>query len=45
MKNLNDIEMPEYFCKRIHELFDPKNKGSQRFRKNFKYNKSISKDG
>ena len=42
MKNLNDIEMPEYFCKRIHELFDPKNKGSQRFRKIFKYDKYVS---
>ena len=28
MKNLNDFEMPEYFCKRLHELFDPKHKGS-----------------
>ena len=39
IKDLNDIEMPEYFCKRLNELFDPKHKGSQRFRKIFKYDK------
>ena len=39
IKDLNDIEMPEYFCKRLNELFDPKYKGSQRFRKIFKYDK------
>ena len=32
MKTLNNFEMPEYICKRLHALFDPK-KGSQRFRK------------
>ena len=37
IKDLSDIEMPEYFCKKLYELFDPKYKGSQRFRKIFKY--------
>ena len=41
MKNLNDVEMPHYFCKIIHELFYSKNKGSQRFRKIFKYDKYV----
>ena len=29
------------FCKRLYELFDPKHKGSQRFRKILKYNEYI----
>ena len=37
-RDLNEIEKPDYFCKRLYELFDPKYKGSQRFRKIFKYN-------
>ena len=37
-RDLNEIEKPEYFCKRLYELFDHKYKGSQRFRKIFKYN-------
>ena len=37
IKDLSNIEMPEYFCKKLYELFDPKHKGSQRFRKVFKY--------
>ena len=39
MKNLNDIEMLHFFIKIISELFYSKNKGSQRFRKIFKYDK------
>ena len=37
-RNMEDIEKPEYFCKRLYELFNPKYKGSQRFRQIFKYN-------
>ena len=40
-RNMDDIEKLEYFCKRLYELFNPKYKGSQRFRKIFKYNKYI----
>ena len=36
------FEIPEYFWKRLHKLFDPKNKGSQRIRKIFKYDKYLS---
>ena len=36
-ENLNQFEMPPYFNSKISELFDPKIKGSQIFRKIFKY--------
>ena len=41
IKDLSNKEMPDYFCKQLFELFDPKYKGSQRFRKIFKYDNYI----
>ena len=41
IKDLSNTKMPDYFCKQLFELFDPKYKGSQRFRKIFKYDNYI----